>query len=253
MGYFNEVLVDAPYAWWRLHEAVGAASVLDHSGNGRHGTISATPPTFGKTDYTITPPFTSAQIGTTAMTVTAPWAHSAVADNWTVECWARPTATIGVVAEATNNTALTSITNRCLIPYTHGGPTASGAGISFGTNSIIAGGHGDNFAPCLARHDASRPATKLYHIVLRCNSRKFQLYVDGVLVRDGQTSPRVTYMAYRIGGTTFGSDAAFGGHVAEVAFYNKVLLQARIVAHYNAGLKNNIWVDKGARSPMVIG
>jgi hypothetical protein len=66
------------------------------------------------------------------------------------------------------------------------------------------------------------------------NNRRPSLYINGVKVKDGLTSPRSTVISTRgpIGGHSYGY---YHGYISDVSIYNYILSDATIMQHYLAG------------------
>lgn len=154
--------------------------------------------------------------------------YSPPVDNFTIEAWIKPTITHEIDAETITGTGGT-LGQRYLFGADHRG-AEGGAGISAGTNGISVYEHGASYMPALAVYSGTISSTQWTHIAVVYANKKPSIYVNGVLVRTGLTSPRThVYAPTRIGGGTYGY---FPGTVDEVALYNGALSAADILQHY---------------------
>jgi hypothetical protein len=261
----QEVMADAPYQWWKLNEGAGATQALDSSGNGRHSSVSGSPPTMGTTAYVLPnrPTDAVAKLDKASGTVQSFQDPRAVTpgvliNNFTFEIWCRPTATITHQQENGSGTFLVEAgeVNRFVAYPVHGGSSNGGCGLSVGTNSVNSHEHGNSYAVALATFAMTISNDRLHQIVLRVDAKRHRLWVDGVLRRSGLTSSKTNVIAPAYVGDqgTSLQGQPFGGEIAHAIWYSSVLSSDRILAHYNAGITlPNIWVDAGSKSPMVMG
>jgi len=113
-----------------------------------------------------------------------------VSNNFTYEFWAKPTGTIVLNSEATSG--ITGSTGQKYAVYPHHGGTAygspndAGVGVSVGTNGVSVYEHSSSYLPALLVYPTS--ITSWTHISIVCTNKQYTLYINGVLVKTGQTS-----------------------------------------------------------------
>jgi len=158
-----------------------------------------------------------------------------VTNNFTMELWARPQTTHGIDAESTSGTEGTS-GQRYAIGAAHGdntwGSGHAGAGVSIGTNGISVYEHADGYMPALLVYQGD--ITEWNHIVIAYVDKQPRLYLNGVSVRTGLTSPKAyvhpgLYNDDGIGGMSYGH---FDGLIDEVRISNAPRSDAWIKATY---------------------
>lgn len=95
-------------------------------------------------------------------------------------------------------------------------------------------------------------SNQLYHIVGTAAAGTYRLYINGV-EEPGSFSFETTIAdnssPFSIGGNA--ADATFLGTVDEVAVYNTALSSARVLAHYNAGIKPRLYEEIITDNPMM--
>lgn len=216
-AYSNAVLADTPLAYWRLGGSSGTA-MADSSGNNHTLTLTAstgvgaTGILSNDTDKCWDAP------GTQHGSVTnGTWMNTS---SFTIECWCRPDKVSGYNALVTRD----------------------GDSTSRGWNMYIR----DGFLLCYyyppVEFTSSIPmsAGNTYHCVMTSDGTNVKLYVNGVLgasVATALTAPSGNAMslAGSPAGTT-GMSFQFDGRIDEVAYYGQALSEARITAHYQAGI-----------------
>lgn len=108
----------------------------------------------------------------------------------------------------------------------HGGATASGMGISMGTNGMSVYEHGDGYMPALASMAGS--FGNAYQVLgVRYRSKTPDLFWQGILASAGLTSPRASVSAP----TSLGSGAygAWPGELTELLLFNRPLTDAEML------------------------
>ena len=157
-----------------------------------------------------------------------------ISDIFTLELWAKSNNnTIEIDVESSSSTLGTGGERYIWRPSNMGG--ASGIGVALGTNGIAIYEHGSNHMPAISVYAVSL-GTAWHHIVVTINksTREAKIFLDGSWVHTGQTSiNRTLYSPEYIGISEYGN---WAGYVAEPAIYNYVLSNARILAHYWAGM-----------------
>jgi hypothetical protein len=124
--------------------------------------------------------------------------------------------------------------------------TNAGAGLSVGTNGISVYEHGDSYMPATAVYSANI-GTGWNHIMVVYDNKRAHIYLNGVLVRTGLTSPRSLVYAPR-GLGRYGSYGSFLGSMDEVRIYNRALSAAEVRTLYEMGsnfIQWNDWQDEG--------
>ena len=226
MTYESVVLADTPLAYWQLNEAHGSPTVADSSGNGWTGTVNGG--------------VTLGQAGVPAgMTGTY-----AAFDGAT-----------GFISTLFNPVALLGLTVECWIQLT-GTPTDGARMIgqdepfvaNTGWNLAIGPGNNEQFFIEAANGftfantngSAAIPLTGWHHLVGTWDGTTLRTYLDSVL--DTNTAAFAGSLAQNgsagqvIGAWTAGTAAWWAGPLAQMAVYSSALSQARITAHYNAGI-----------------
>ncbi|MFQ5433551.1 MAG: DUF2341 domain-containing protein [Anaerolineae bacterium] len=154
-------------------------------------------------------------------------------NTFTVEAWVNVTTSHEIDAESTSTTKGTS-GQRYLFgaQIEPGGASTSGAGLSVGTNGISVYENAGGYMPPLAVYSGALSGWN--HIAVVYNNKTPSIYLNGVLVRTGLTSPKTTvYAPVEIGGGSYGY---FPGLVDEVVLYNTSLSATTIKAHYERGI-----------------
>jgi hypothetical protein len=139
------------------------------------------------------------------------WSSLTPTNDFTIEAWAKTSATHEIDAESTGGVGGTS-GQKYLFAATYRG-SDGGAGVSMGTNGISVYEHGASYMPALAVYSGA-VGTDWVHVVVRYISKQPIIYLDGDLVHTGLTSPKATVHApYRLGSGSYG---AFEGFIDEV-------------------------------------
>ena len=107
----------------------------------------------------------------------------------------------------------------------HGGETDGGAGLSIGTNGILVFEHGSNYMPATAVYQADI-GNDWNHIMIVYDNKQPTIYLNGIAVRTGLTSPReVVNAPIHFGGMAYGF---FEGLMDEIRIYNRALSAAEV-------------------------
>src|SRR6185295_18474970 len=140
---------------------------------------------------------------------------TSVSNNFTLSFWANPRSTHQIDPETTSGFGGTSGQKYVLGPrwYFNGD---AGAGISVGTNGISVYEHAADYMPATLVYQATLSGWT--HIVLVYQNKQPRLYVNGVLVRTGLTSPMnsVHIQPVHIGAMAYG---CFDGKLDEMSIY----------------------------------
>lgn len=221
MSYESVVKEDSPKGFWRLGEASGT-SAADASGNTQTGGYKGTP-TLGVRGIpgTTRDPNTSVTLNGTTQYVTVPDSATLdLGDIFTYEAWIKRSSTgnPGCILDKGPQAAVLRFV------------TASNK-ILFRRNSVL-----DLATSTLAITDT----TTWHHIVATKNGATVNLYIDGVNRTGAVTNSTCANTALPLGigadevGTT--AEDFFPGTLDEVAVYGTALTEARVKAHYEAGL-----------------
>lgn len=218
--YAEQVMADSPVAYWRLGEATGQSTVIDATGNGKHGVIVAgvtlqqCGPLSGDWNRSIAVTSgggTAAQIRVGAMPI---------ADAFTFECWfrhPRPSATAQhlLIAQQQSGTAwFIKMLNGILT--THQGTAA----VQF--SATTAAYADDTWHHLVWARSAAGPGFA-------------DVYADGQNVTGTvTTSVPTTAVASLCLGSLNGAQG-FEGYLDDVALYDTALSAERVRLHYLAG------------------
>ncbi|MBU0456920.1 MAG: LamG domain-containing protein, partial [Nanoarchaeota archaeon] len=156
-----------------------------------------------------------------------------VINSFTMELWVNPTATRANSSESISGTAGISGQRYAIFPangknqYTD---FHAGAGISVGTNGISVFELSQDYMPSPLVYDAT--ITGWNHVVVVYTNRQPKLYLNGVLVRTGQTSSYTIHPSIDLGevGAGYGY---FKGILDEVRLWNRSLSAEQVLALYN--------------------
>lgn len=217
------ILTDAPLCYYPLADPSGTFTIVDQSGNGRHGTliggiktgIAGTLADDRQTSLLFDGSSGYIRLPTSGLpTGNAPWSLEA--------CTVPTSSTIG--------------NNGCVL--TMGDPYTVGAAAFICQNA-----GGGWFAGCWGRDlspAGSSRGGQLAHLLATYDGTTLRLYVNGVLLSSGNPSGGVNLNqvnvtignAYQSHGV--GAGNWFPGQVQHVAIYGTALSAARVTAHYNA-------------------
>ena len=199
----------------------------DISGNSRNGTFSG--PNGGSASYNI-----GGYINFDGVDDFIKQSGDAIlaTDNFTIEVWCRPTSTIAIASESTSGLGALSgqkfIVGPTLPPNY---ATASGAGLSIGTNGLSVVEHSDTYIPSLLSYNTT--ISSFTQIVITYTNKQPRAYINGNLVRTGLTSLKgsVYLMLGSIGGMYYGY---FAGGLANIKYYNRALSASEVIQNLNA-------------------
>lgn len=167
----------------------------------------------------------------------SPVGYPDITNNFTIEFWAYPTATHEIDTESTTGTAC-ELSQRPAIFPDNGTLTYvanhSSAGISIGINGISVCERATNYFPALLVYEAAIMGWT--HVAVVYENRQPALYVNGVLVRTGLTSPMsFVHPSKSMAGTSYGIYGFYSGLLDEIETYNRALSATEISAIFNAG------------------
>lgn len=218
-GYYDEVMADGPLLYWNLDEPVGTTgtnSVIDSSGNARHGT-NALAPVFGQAALIGAG---SAVLFDGSSRVTTSTSAFQVAE-FTAEAWFKTT---------------TASDDRII-----------GYGSTFSTHqwslSVSVTGKPEvlKYHPAFTKITGTTTVTDglPHHIVYVQTATTAYLYIDGTLEASTAVSQAMPggggAEEFFAGSRTGGAGSGLPGTEDEVAVYGSALSAARIAAHYAAG------------------
>ncbi len=223
--YPPQVLADNPYAYWRMEESAGP-TMVDSSGNGRDGTwVSA--PTFSQTPL-ITSGASALFNGTSNYATVVQAASEYTPAQWAVEAWIE-----------TNDMSV----KRTIM---HTGDFSVGGNRGWALNVRSDGAiqiEYWNGASFVATNSASSTImlNTTYHVVANViNGTSTRILVNNVEVANdahGNTFEGGVAQPVKIGvvkSTVL--TQWWSGRLDEIAFYDAILPDVRIAAHYNAGI-----------------
>lgn len=154
--------------------------------------------------------------------------YSALAsNNFTYEFWVNPNATR--LSTPQSNTGIGGVTQqpqRLVISPLWGGPSASFAGVSVGTNGISVIEHGSGYAPIPLVWNGT--ISDWVHVAIVYENRTPRLYINGGLVKEGIQSGRAT--VYPCAGSyNIWASEYFNGSLDNLRIFNYSRTQAQIV------------------------
>jgi len=145
-------------------------------------------------------------------------------DTFSFGGWLKTSATHEIDPETSSGTGGVNNQRYAFDPQ-HGGETDGGAGLSVGTNGILVYEHGSNYMPATAVYQADI-GSDWNHIMIVYNNKQPTIYLNGIAVRTGLTSPReVVNAPIHFGGMAYGY---FEGLMDEVRIYNRALSAAEV-------------------------
>lgn len=217
--YEAAVLADSPLLYWRLGTAAG---LTDRSPNSRNGTAIGSPTIGGATGALAGDIDKATALNGTSQYIDSTYAWVKEA-NYTLECWAYRTDTTG-------NHAL----------FGGSGATPPFLWLASGGENVVF--QAKNGAGSATTWTAAFPGVAQWvHVVLAfANSEnKASLYLNGAIVETAKEHKNDFEGAgnFEVGNLAAASKLApFKGSLDEVALYSGLLSEARIKAHYEAGV-----------------
>ena len=157
-----------------------------------------------------------------------------IIDTFTMEFWINPLATRNTTSESNSGISGTSGQRYAIYPdqgTNHYGSGHAGIGVSAGTNGISVFEHAASHLPSLLVYDTNLSGWN--HIVVICQDKQLELYLNGLHVKTGVTSTKIVHPSNeRFGGHSYGW---FKGFLDEIAIYDKALSEEEILERYNQG------------------
>lgn len=159
-----------------------------------------------------------------------------IQNTFTMEFWAYPQK--GITIPPQSNTGYPGISGQSYAVFPNcGDGSQAGAGVSIGTNGIAIIEHGGGYMPSLLSYTA--PLDGWVHIAIVYINKQPILYVNGVNVKTGITSPRsFVYPSKDLGGNSMSPWNSYGpykGFLDEISIYDRALSSQEIASIYNAG------------------
>ena len=146
-------------------------------------------------------------------------------NNFTIEFWAKPTATHEIDEEG-ELFGGTSGQRYLIAPSWYADPSEAGMGVSMGTNGVSVYEHADNYMPALLVWQSPTPITDWVHVAIVYEDNLPYLYINGVLVHTGQQSSRqLVYPSFNFTGYGYGS---FQGYLDEMRIWGESRSQQQI-------------------------
>jgi hypothetical protein len=208
---------------WKFDE-VGGTSAADDTGNSNTGTLSG--PVWG-----------SGKIGAGALNfdgvndrvnITSTAGMTSISNNFTLAFWVYPRSSHQIDAETTTGGAGVSGQRYVWGPsWFNNASGGAGSGVSVGTNGVSVYEHAANYMPATLVYQSA--LTGWTHVAVVYENRQPRLYVNGVLVRTGLTSPRtaVGIVPWGVGGADYGY---LSGEMDDLRLYGGVLPASEIAA-----------------------
>ena len=145
----------------------------------------------------------------------------AVSNNFTMDLWVKPEKVITLPTETTSGIIGSTGQSYPLFPTLVGAygvddATHSGAGVSVGTNGICVFEHAGGYLPALLVHPVAISGWTRVTVVY--TNKQPSLYINGVLVKTGLTSPRsfVHPPLRDIGNSDFGTHNTYGPYQGSI-------------------------------------
>jgi len=179
--------------------------------------------------------------GSGGAVTTQPKIVTDISDSFTMSFWAKPTATRESTTETNTTQVLGAGVQRFAIAPVNAfnlGHQGASAGVSVGTNGISVFEETTidglfSYMPSLLVYDATTPLTGWNHIAVVYNNKQPSLYLNGVLVKTGQTSLQKN--VYPSAVFAYGNErptGAYSGQMEEVAYYKRALTAPEIQSLY---------------------
>lgn len=164
-------------------------------------------------------------------------------NNFTIESWVRPTATIAAVTQS--NSGIPGLSGQRYLLWPTWRNSDGGIGVSVGTNGVQVYEHGSNFMPALLAWTGT--ITAWTHVAVVVTNKQPALYINGTLVQTGLTSTKTNVWASlgaagqfpgQIGGIGGGTYGYYQGDIDEFRLWNGVRTQSQIAANMSVEFVN---------------
>ncbi len=145
-------------------------------------------------------------------------------NNFTVEFWAKPTATHQIDAEGYTWGGLAG--QRYLVAPGYLAGTNVSMGVSVGTNGVSVYEHGDSYIPALLVWQSPSAITDWIHVAIVYQNKQPKLYINGQLVKTGLlSSKQFVYPSFNFTGYAYGT---YQGYVDEMRIWKEARTQQQI-------------------------
>ena len=153
--------------------------------------------------------------------------YTVPSNNFTVSAWVKTDVTHQVDVESITGVAGVSGQKYLFYPENMVTTDKAGMGISMGTNGVSVYEHTASYVPALAVYEGSF-GTDWNYIAVTYTNKQPRIYVNGILVRTGLTSPKTTvYAPKRLGAIAYGW---FKGEVSGVRIWDRSLSEVEVLA-----------------------
>lgn len=218
ISYPAEVLPDSPHGYWRLGES-GGTETGDSSGNSQNGSYKNAP-TLGVAGALKGDPNTAITLNGTNQWVSIPDSPVMdLGDVLTYECWFKRG------AEGIGMTLMDKGPNALIVRF-------------LTSNKILV--RRNSVANLCESTVAVTDILKWHHLAVTKNGPAVKIWLDGVDVTGPVSNSTLinTSVVLSIGASEAGLEEYFNGSLDEVAVYGTALSEARVKAHYQAGLNS---------------
>ena len=149
---------------------------------------------------------------------------SDASNNFTVEFWAKPTATHQIDSEGYTWGGLAG--QRYLISPGYLAGSNVGMGVSVGTNGVSVYEHGDSYIPALLVWQSPSAITDWIHVAIVYQNKQPKLYINGQLAKTGLlSSKQFVYPSFNFTGYAYGT---YQGYVDEMRIWKEARTQQQI-------------------------
>ena len=146
------------------------------------------------------------------------------ANNFTIEFWAKPTATHQIDSEGYIWGGIAG--QRYLVAPGFLAGTSVGMGVSVGTNGVSVYEHGPSYIPALLVWQSPSAITDWIHVAVVYQNKQPKLYINGQLVRTGLVSSKqFVYPSFNFTGYGYGT---YLGYVDEMRIWKEARTQQQI-------------------------
>ena len=157
-----------------------------------------------------------------------------ISNNFCYDHWFQPQTSHQIDSETTSDFPGTSGQKYLMFPTGRFDLPGSDSdvGISVGTNGISVYEHAHAYLPCLLAYQTT--INSIVNVAINYVNKQPFLYLNGILVRTGLTSPKsACYVSPNFGGGT-ASYGAFKGNLYNCKIYNRSLSADEIKQNFNA-------------------